>query len=165
MSNSNGNTNSNSASNQREEFNLPKDYSNNVNKVADHYNNKDKTDLAARSQSRIFYLRNFNNWIKSVLINQILKQLPACNRQKMNVLDLGCGRGGDMIKWIKAHNNNKINRITFSDLAQNSLDECKSRYDNISPPKFEAEFIQLDATRGLLSEKIGTFCILYKINL
>ncbi|KAG7260431.1 hypothetical protein CRUP_009357 [Coryphaenoides rupestris] len=37
-------------------------------KVASHYNTLQETGLAARSNSRIFYMRNFNNWLKSVLI-------------------------------------------------------------------------------------------------
>lgn len=36
--------------------------------VAKHYNELQETGLAARSQSRIFHLRNFNNWIKSIVI-------------------------------------------------------------------------------------------------
>lgn len=37
-------------------------------KVAGHYNSLQEVGLAARSQSRIFFMRNFNNWLKSVLI-------------------------------------------------------------------------------------------------
>lgn len=40
--------------------------------VAAHYNELQEVGLEKRSQSRIFYLRNFNNWMKSVLIGIIL---------------------------------------------------------------------------------------------
>ena len=39
--------------------------------VAHHYNEVPDAGLAVRTQSRIFYMRNFNNWIKSVLIGQM----------------------------------------------------------------------------------------------
>lgn len=32
--------------------------------VADHYNRLQEAGLTARSQSRIFFMRNFNNWMK-----------------------------------------------------------------------------------------------------
>jgi mRNA (guanine-N7-)-methyltransferase len=126
---------------------------NDVNVVAEHYNSKDKGDLSTRSKSRIFYLRNFNNWIKSVLIKEYVNKLNASSNSSggLTILDLGCGRGGDIRKWMKASN---VRRVTFSDLAEISLDECKSRYEEMRP-RFKAEFIHLDATRGLLSEKLG----------
>jgi hypothetical protein len=37
--------------------------------VATHYNTLEERGLAERCKSRIFYLRNFNNWIKSMLIS------------------------------------------------------------------------------------------------
>ena len=38
--------------------------------VAKHYNDLKESCLEDRIKSRIFYLRNFNNWIKSVLIRK-----------------------------------------------------------------------------------------------
>ena len=43
-------------------------------------------------QSPIFYMRNFNNWVKSILIRSYLPDGAT-------VLDLCCGKGGDMLKW------------------------------------------------------------------
>lgn len=36
--------------------------------VADHYNAVPEVGLVNRTKSRIYYMRNFNNWIKSQLI-------------------------------------------------------------------------------------------------
>lgn len=38
--------------------------------VADHYNMLEEKGLSYRNQSRIVYMRNFNNWIKSMLIRK-----------------------------------------------------------------------------------------------
>lgn len=38
--------------------------------VADHYNMLEEKGLSYRNQSRIIYMRNFNNWIKSMLIRK-----------------------------------------------------------------------------------------------
>ena len=42
-------------------------------KVAKHYNEHPEGSKESRKESPIFYLRNFNNWIKSILINEALE--------------------------------------------------------------------------------------------
>lgn len=69
-----------------------------------------------RLESPIIGLKNFNNWVKSVLItrfghpvlqrSQVAGPLSGSGRPRMGrgkVLDMGCGKGGDMTKWSKAH--------------------------------------------------------------
>ena len=118
--------------------------------IAEHYNSKNETGLEARAKSRIFYMRNFNNWIKSVLINIFVSK--TIEKQRYNyrptVLDLGCGRGGDIQKWRKAN----VFRITFADIAELSLDECKRRCQEKNVP-FITNFIHLDATKDLIKDK------------
>lgn len=97
-------------------------------------------------------MRNFNNWIKSVLITEFIKKIKSENQiQSPSVLDLGCGRGGDILKWKKAN----VSRVTFADIADKSLDECKSRYTTPNRANFDAEFVNLDATKELIKDKIG----------
>lgn len=69
--------------------------------VAAHYNELQEVGLEKRSQSRIFYLRNFNNWIKSILIGEFLEKVRQRKSRDITVLDLGCGKGGDLLKWRK----------------------------------------------------------------
>lgn len=39
--------------------------------IARHYDNGEN-NLSARNESRILYLRNFNNWVKSTLISKYI---------------------------------------------------------------------------------------------
>lgn len=53
----------------------------------------------SREFSEIIFLRKFNNWIKTVLINKYCDRLSF--RNNPSVLDLCAGKGGDLNKWIK----------------------------------------------------------------
>lgn len=124
-------------------------------KVASHYNVLPETGLAARSQSRIFYMRNFNNWLKSVLIGEIVERVRQ-SRRDLRVLDLGCGKGGDLLKWRKG----RISHLVCADIAAVSVEQCENRYDDMkrrgNPHDriFSAEFIAADCTKEVLSEKL-----------
>lgn len=72
--------------------------------------------VVQRLESPILGLKNFNNWVKSVLITRfahpVLAASPTSNLYSSGsgrrgggagkVLDLGCGKGGDLTKWAKA---------------------------------------------------------------
>jgi mRNA (guanine-N7-)-methyltransferase len=57
-------------------------------------------------------MRNFNNWIKSVLITRFAHPALASsavadgggsrNLRRGKVLEVGCGKGGELNKWSKA---------------------------------------------------------------
>uniref|UniRef100_A0A7N0TYA2 mRNA (guanine-N(7))-methyltransferase n=1 Tax=Kalanchoe fedtschenkoi TaxID=63787 RepID=A0A7N0TYA2_KALFE len=66
-----------------------------IAQVADYYSARTNKTSEQREASPIIRLKKLNNWIKSVLI-----QLYA--RRGDSVLDLACGKGGDLIKWDKA---------------------------------------------------------------
>lgn len=87
-------------------------------KVADHYSARTNQTLEEREASPIIHLKKLNNWIKSVLI-----QLYA--RRGDSVLDLACGKGGDLIKWDKA----KIGYYVGIDIAEGSIEDCRTRYN------------------------------------
>lgn len=63
--------------------------------VSRHYNERRDEGKRGRKASRIIRMRSFNNWVKSVLIN-------LHTRPGYSVLDLCCGKGGDLTKWAKA---------------------------------------------------------------
>uniref|UniRef100_A0A8C6U3G2 mRNA cap guanine-N(7) methyltransferase n=1 Tax=Neogobius melanostomus TaxID=47308 RepID=A0A8C6U3G2_9GOBI len=119
--------------------------------VAQHYNRLQEVGLEVRSQSRIFYMRNFNNWVKSVLIGEILDQLRKSKPGPVRVLDLGCGKGGDLLKWRRGN----ISHLVCTDIAEVSVEQCRSRYEDMkrkshSSDLFTAEFITADAAKESL---------------
>ncbi|KAJ6662181.1 hypothetical protein lerEdw1_012647 [Lerista edwardsae] len=116
--------------------------------VAAHYNKLEEVGLEQRSTSRIVYLRNFNNWIKSVLIGEFLDKVRQ-RKQNITVLDLGCGKGGDLLKWRKG----RISRLVCTDIADISVQQCRQRYVDMrnrgrqNERIFTAEFITADSTK------------------
>ncbi|KAJ8670558.1 hypothetical protein QAD02_001817, partial [Eretmocerus hayati] len=117
--------------------------------VASHYNARDNEGLHQRNQSRIVYMRNFNNWIKSMLINEYLEKAKQGKSygDPIRVLDMCCGKGGDLLKWRKAN----VTHVICADIAQVSVEHCQSRYKDMShkrhPPLFTAEFLAHDCTK------------------
>lgn len=98
--------------------------------VATHYNLIEEKGLDERSKSRIVYMRNFHNWIKSMLINEYLTKIKDLKRQHnppIRVHDMCCGKGGDLLKWKKGN----ISHLICSDIAEVSLEHCKQRYDDM----------------------------------
>ncbi|GAB6032566.1 hypothetical protein CHUAL_011457 [Chamberlinius hualienensis] len=125
--------------------------------IADHYNKLPDKGLEERKRSRIFYMRNFNNWVKSMLIGEYIKKIKSDN-DRVNVLDLCCGKGGDLLKWKMGN----VNHVVCADIAGTSISQCESRYLDLSfrRQRFEkgakevytAEFITADCTKAELRE-------------
>lgn len=123
-----------------------------------------------RQDSPIIGLKAFNNWVKSVLITRfahpVLSSSSASNKFSSargrnggagKVLDMGCGKGGDLTKWSKAkvreviavgtsnHSGNKfapsLNRLDIADV---SVDQARNRWEQMRRPRFDAHFAALD---------------------
>ena len=97
--------------------------------IANHYNSRDDGGHRERNQSKIYHMRNFNNWIKSELINMYVNRVRQNLRhgEQVRALDMCCGKGGDLIKWKAA----RIQHLVCTDIAAVSIDQCKSRYENM----------------------------------
>lgn len=130
--------------------------------VASHYNTLEETGLAARSQSRIVFMRNFNNWIKGVLIKEFIDRIRESSKlgDPLRVLDMCCGKGGDLNKWEKSH----ITHLICTDIADVSVEQCEARYKSVVERNannsrshlgktFSAEFFACDSTRTQLRER------------
>lgn len=132
--------------------------------VETHYNSIEEKGLGHRNQSTILYLRNFNNWVKSMLIDDYLSTVTANKKQGMpiKVLDLCCGKGGDLFKWKKGN----VNHVVCADIAGNAVADCQKRYEDLKMKNkymFTAEFIVADCTRVLLRTKYKDPTILFDL--
>jgi len=128
--------------------------------VAKHYNEIPAGSKETRKESRIFHLRNFNNWAKSTMISEFLDKIKRHKRTSDDVvvLDLACGKGGDLLKWQKG----KVDHVFMADIASTSIDQCKERYARLEKESkhsryrdrlFTMEAYAVDCTKENLAEK------------
>ena len=85
-----------------------------------------------RKASRVLFLRSFNNWVKAVLINKYCYLLGI----NLSVLDLCCGRGGDLKKYFRT----KVKLYVGSDLSRESLRNAKDRITKIRNERYNSDF-------------------------
>ncbi|KAH6982142.1 putative RNA (guanine-N7) methyltransferase [Ilyonectria sp. MPI-CAGE-AT-0026] len=122
--------------------------------VRQHYNNVPERGRDWRTRdSKIKGLRVFNNWIKSCIIQRYSpdedhapgsREEGRSSGKDLLVLDIGCGKGGDLNKWQQAPQ--PIQLYVGLDPADVSIDQARERYRTLGynrrppPPPFEARF-------------------------
>ncbi|KAF8300502.1 guanine-N(7)-methyltransferase [Clavulina sp. PMI_390] len=130
--------------------------------VAQHYNARPEVGKAAREHSPILGLKSFNNWIKAVLIAKFAR--PTIHETNTSnfvgskkrprfiarVLDLGCGKGGDLGKWAKSD----IAGYVGVDIADVSLDQARERWAGQRRKAFDAEFFAMDCYSRPLEDRL-----------
>ncbi|OQR94606.1 mRNA cap guanine-N7 methyltransferase [Achlya hypogyna] len=84
--------------------------------AAEFYSSLQRASTGDRADSLLYHMRAMNNWIKSVLIRE---HCP----NNCRVLDLACGKGGDMMKWAKQN----VTSYMGVDIAQGSLEDAVGR--------------------------------------
>jgi mRNA (guanine-N7-)-methyltransferase len=112
---------------------------------ADAYYSGVKRSLDTRADSMLFHMRNFNGWVKATQIAELnprtecdsstvesitgkgkqKKKRRLNNRNPLRVLDLACGKGGDLGKWVL--HQRKIQNYVGIDVARVSLMEAAKR--------------------------------------
>jgi mRNA (guanine-N7-)-methyltransferase len=108
-----------------------------------------------KNESKIKGLRSFNNWIKSCIIQKFSPEeapqveelgwgeepkAPA-ERKPLLVLDMGCGKGGDLGKWQLAPQT--VGLYVGLDPADQSILQARDRYNEMRrrrKPIFDARF-------------------------
>ena len=111
--------------------------------VKQHYNMVPERGREWRvTDSKIKGLRSFNNWVKSSIIQKFIG-----DEYKLKVLDMGCGKGGDLMKWQSSR---KIELYVGADPADVSINQARDRYEQMrkrarrNQPLFHAEFYAKD---------------------
>lgn len=94
-----------------------------------------KQDIYYQKQSNLAKpMRNFHNWVKSVLLYtycQAIKYTKDSKRTKVNVLDVGCGRGGDVMKMYHARVGNYVGFDPDYETIFSATDGALNRYNNL----------------------------------
>ena len=88
-----------------------------------------KRDIGSRADSYLYHMRNFNNWVKAKLIavaRPVRKSSATSGKaSSIDVLDLACGKGGDLMKW--ALHQPSVRRYVGVDVARGSLRDAAAR--------------------------------------
>ncbi|KAL5511540.1 ABD1 [Sanghuangporus vaninii] len=141
-----------------------------VGLVVQHYNLRPDVGVTQRQQSPIIGLKNFNNWVKSVLIARFAHPAlhpdePIENKKGPDgkvqfngppggrVLDLGCGKGGDLNKWQKA----RVREYVGVDIAEISVEQARQRYQSsavANPTKSSSRFTSFFAALDCFSHSL-----------
>ena len=95
-------------------------------------------------------MRTYHNWIKSIIVYEYcspLKEYKNSKPHRTSILDIGCGQGGDILKWYHA----KVSDIVGIDIdyygIYSSTNGAVSRYNDVKRkfPNFgKATWIQAD---------------------
>lgn len=126
--------------------------------IAEHYNAVPERGREWRqAESKIAGLRSLNNWIKSTLIQKFSR--PEVPTRDLKVLDMACGKGGDLGKWEKAPQVPVL--YVGCDIAAVSIEQAQERYRESQRrgrnryqrgPPMQAEFYVQDTFGHSLAE-------------
>mmetsp|Transcript_14865 Transcript_14865/g.36412 ORF Transcript_14865/g.36412 Transcript_14865/m.36412 type:complete len:889 (+) Transcript_14865:224-2890(+) len=92
----------------------------------DFYSNLTR-DQDTTADSNLFHMRKFNNWVKSIQIQELDPNAGGTGKlgPKLRILDLACGKGGDLTKWMKLDRGMKF--YFGVDVARGSLKDAAIR--------------------------------------
>lgn len=90
--------------------------------------------LDTRSESRLYHMRAFNGWVKATQIQELNPITIQQGKRKkgsapLRILDLACGKGGDLGKWIL--HPRKMSNYVGVDVARGSLKDAAIRVRNL----------------------------------
>ena len=90
--------------------------------------------LDTRADSYIFHMRAFNGWVKATQIQELNPKTKVKGSRrgdgKLRILDLACGKGGDLGKWVLHPRG--IDNYVGIDVARGSLRDAAERARKMS---------------------------------
>ena len=98
-----------------------------------HYDGVQTTSAAERAKGPLFLLKKYHNSVKRQLLSAYASRADA-------LLDLCCGRGGDLQKWASCG----IRHVTGVDISDGELAEARRRAAELRGP-MTCTFLQADA--------------------
>lgn len=101
-----------------------------------HYNLLQQREYKDRKKSLAYRLRIHNNFIKALLI-QKFRHVSST----LHIFDICCGSGGDIGKYAHLPN---IRLLVGMDHADQLIQECETKYNNLHKPLFQAKFVNID---------------------
>lgn len=97
-----------------------------------------------RKNNIFFNMRRFHNWIKRYLLEKY------CSKSG-NLLDLACGKGGDIFKWV----DNNIRYVEGYDINEKSIEEAQRRYSKVVSKPTSKNFDYHFEVKDLSSEIVS----------
>lgn len=85
--------------------------------------NSEYIPFTSKVSNNFFDMRRFHNWIKRKIISQSINP----SHQSLKLLDLACGKGGDIHKWI----DNNVRNVEGYDISEDSINQAKSRFSKV----------------------------------
>ena len=107
-----------------------------------------------RSKNTMIKMQNFHNDVKNRLIS-LASSLIKKSKDKKNkrLLDMACGKGGDLLKWVSAGFNQVVGVDYSVSNLMNSTDGIYARLDKLiknkklDPKKFDYSFFLMDSSK------------------
>jgi ubiquinone/menaquinone biosynthesis C-methylase UbiE len=107
------------------------------------------------SKQSFFDMRRFHNWIKRIMLYEAIQSDPGNKTRKL--LDLACGKGGDIHKWV----DNNIRYVHGYDINSESIGHATSRYNRVrqkpTSKNFDFKFNCLDLNKNNVPLTSDTF--------
>lgn len=99
-------------------------------------------ELLKRQEEKFYNMKRFHNWVKRIFLDKY------CSNQ--NLIDIACGRGGDIQKWF----DNGIRYVEGYDIDSESITEARKRFEQAKQMPVNKNFQFVFNQKDILKSKI-----------